>query len=122
MPDESPSTRALQRRKALSRWENEGGAVCQPRTSTSEEALSNPAEPSGAELTQLRARVVALENLVIALLAHSPAEELDDVRAMAACLAEKGASTLPDDSRTSDEMLRLLERSTHLRNHQEASS
>ncbi len=59
------ASRPEQRLSALSRWENEGGALEQ----------GTPGSPSGtdvlplanAELLQLRVRVIALENLVMAL-------------------------------------------------------
>lgn len=55
--------------RALTRWENEGGA-----------GLATPAAAaslaSDAEADQLRVRVIALENLVIALLADATDQQL----------------------------------------------
>ena len=116
MADESPCDRLLQRRRALSRWENEGGAVCQPSSAADDPELANAPVLSNSALVQLRIRVIALENLVIALLARAPAEQLDLVRELAACISQ--APGFSDDRMTAralNEMLRLLERSAHFR-------
>lgn len=115
MADESPSDRLLQRRRALSRWENEGGAVCQPNTASDDRELANAPVLSNSDLVRLRIRVIALENLVIALLARAPVE-LDLVREMAADMTQSPG--FADDRmtvRAVDEMLHLLERSAHFR-------
>jgi len=72
-----------QRQMALSRWDNEGGAgPCGPREGQiSAEAQSETPELTNAELVQLRVRVIALENLVISLLAEAPDRQLDLARA-----------------------------------------
>ena len=79
------SASARQRQIALSRWENEGGAG--PRSpqesSISGNAQSDTPELTNAELVQLRIRVIALENLVIALLAQASDSQLCLVREMA---------------------------------------
>jgi hypothetical protein len=63
-----------QRQMALSTWDNEGGAG--PRSPQerliSGEVKSEVPELTNAELVQLRIRVIALENLVISLLAEAP--------------------------------------------------
>ena len=53
----------LQRQKALSRWDNEGGA-------RPVEAPADVPELTNAELVHLRIRVIALENLIITLLSE----------------------------------------------------
>jgi len=116
MADESPSDRLLQRRRALSRWENEGGAVCQPNTAFDDRELANAPVLSNIDLVRLRIRVIALENLVIALLARAPVQPLDLVREMAADMT-RSPGFLDDRMtvRAVDEMLLLLERSGHFR-------
>ena len=71
---------------AISRWENEGGAgPCGSLgSSDSREAHSNAPPLTDAELVQLRIRVIALENLMIALLAETPEKQLDIAHEMAA--------------------------------------
>ena len=72
MRDQKPdmSEPVQERYRALSRWDNEGGAG--PRGSQpggiAEDELSAAPPLTEAELVHLRVRVIALENLVIALL------------------------------------------------------
>jgi hypothetical protein len=84
MPNNNPDlSNALQlRHRALSSWDNEGGA---PSGGHQEGVLSSGAQAEvpplrNAELVQLRIRVIALENLVISLLAQSSDRQLDLVR------------------------------------------
>lgn len=85
---ESPSPEEL-RRRALSRWDNEGGASAGgPARATSSEADAAAPPLTNAELVQLRVRVIALENLVIALLAEASDRQLAHAREMAAHLSE----------------------------------
>jgi hypothetical protein len=110
MANQSASERALQRRKALSRWENEGGAVCKPQ-GTSDDQLADAPMLSHGELLRLRARVVALENVLIALLARASIDQQNLVREMAGYLSAADVQAGPEDHRTADEMLSLLDRS-----------
>jgi hypothetical protein len=68
-----------ERQAALSRWDNEGGAGPRgpQKAQLSAEAQSGVPELTNAELVQLRVRVIALENLVISLLAEAPDRQLD---------------------------------------------
>jgi len=70
---------------------------------------------SAAELLRLRARVVALENVVIALLTQAQVEQQDLVREMAGYLSATDLQSAPDDGRTAAEMLSLLDRSGQFR-------
>ncbi len=80
--------RARLRQRALSRWENEGGSVRAPLDPTIElPPLTN------AELVQLRVRVVALENVAIALLARASERDLELVREMAAYISPRPGAT-----------------------------
>jgi hypothetical protein len=113
---ESPSDRSLQRSRALSRWENEGGAVCQPHEASDDEELASAPLLTNTELLQLRIRVIALENLVIALLARAPAEQLELVRELAAYISPRpGFTHHPMTIRAASEMLSLLDRSGQFR-------
>lgn len=62
-----------QRGRALSRWDNEGGAGPNgPQKSLTLAGKQSDVSPlTDVEIVQLRIRVIALENLVIALLAHN---------------------------------------------------
>ena len=75
-----------QRHMALSRWDNEGGAgLCGPQQGQiPEEALTEVPELTNTELVLLRVRVIALENLMIRLLAQGTDRQLELAREMAA--------------------------------------
>ena len=69
---------------ALSRWENEGGASIDSEQAWPGSTLSASDAPlTQAELKQLRIRVVALENVLVALLAHASEAQRSLVRHMA---------------------------------------
>src|SRR6185503_1092394 len=83
------------RRQALARWENEGGALGADGDAKlggivgGEELLPL----ADAELMQLRIRVIALENLVVALLAKAPEEQLRVARERAGYIAPRPGFT-----------------------------
>lgn len=94
-PKTKLSDRSRLRQRALQRWETEGGAG--PGRLSAE---SGPDElPAGdpplgnAELVQLQIRVIALENMVIALLSRASDSQLDLVRAMAVHIAPRAGFT-----------------------------
>ena len=110
---------ARQKRQALSRWENDGGAWRHGRANepVADETHADAAPPlSNAELVQMRMRIIALENVVIALLAHAPQCKLDLVRDMAAYISPRPGVTLhPMTIRAAAEMVSLIERAGHFR-------
>lgn len=66
---------------------------------------------SDAELVQLRVRVIALENLVVAMLVGAPVCQLSLVREMADYICPRpGYTPHPLTLRAADEMLSLVER------------
>jgi hypothetical protein len=96
-----------QRQAALSRWDNEGGA--QPR---------QPKTPdlTNTELVQLRVRVIALENLVIALLAENPDRTESVVRVMATYISPRpGFTHHPLTLQAASHMVQLVNRAVHFR-------
>lgn len=80
----------------------------QPRLSrlaTGEVPLTN------AELVQLRIRVIALENLLIALLAEAPDQQLAVARGMAGYISPRvGYTRHPVTLRAAEEMRSLVDR------------
>lgn len=82
-------TDAELRRRALSRWDNEGGALAQsaPAVVTASRDLTN------TELVHLRIRVIALENLMIAVLAEGSEQQRQMARDMAALITPRPAHT-----------------------------
>jgi len=120
MPDKKPDPipASEPRQAALSKWDDEGGAV--PRLP--EQSLDPGAVPAAipqltnTELVQLRVRVIALENLVITLLADASAQQLERVREMASYISPRpGAASHPLTTHAATQMLNLVDRSRHFR-------
>ena len=84
-----------QRQAALARWESEGGAGPWPSRehSVSDDGQSDSPPLTNTELVQLQIRVIALENLVIALLAEGSERQLELAHAMAAYISPRPGST-----------------------------
>ncbi len=120
MPDQDSSVQNLEdpRGLAFSRWENEGGA----ESSSSEGVPLSKAAPArvlpltNTELVQLRVRVIALENVVISLLAQNSDRQLDRVRDLAAYISPRpGFTAHPLTIHAAAEILHLVERARHFR-------
>lgn len=120
MSDEKPASphSSPQPQSALSRWDNEGGAgPCGPQ----EHAISGEPQSvvpalTNVELVQLRIRVIALENVVIALLADASDRQLDRVREMAAHISPRpGFTPHPLTIHAAGQMIDLVERAGHFR-------
>jgi hypothetical protein len=112
------SDRSKQRKSALSRRENEGSAA--PRRSrkvlTSNKIKPRVPQLAMAELVQLRIRVIALENLVIGLLAEASDRQLDLAREMAVYISPRPNSTRHRSTiHAAAQMLHLVERAAHFR-------
>lgn len=93
-PSSSPSD-AKQRQRALARWENEGGESSHgPLEAIHMLASKDPLPKMGeAEILALHVRVVALENLLIALLATASDQQLEIAHDMAAYIAPRQKAT-----------------------------
>lgn len=120
MPDAKPDplSRSEQRQRVLSRWDNEGGAgPCGPQEAPLVAALQLDVPPlTDAEVLHLRVRVIALENLVIALLAQTSDRELELAREMAAfILPRPGFTPHPMTVQAAAHMTDLVERAGHFR-------
>jgi hypothetical protein len=103
--------------RALSRWENEGGSVSRrPHENPISEKVQSVPELTNAELVQLRIRVIALENLVITLLAGASDQQLDLAREMAAYISPRpGFTHHPLTVHAAGQMIDLVERAGHFR-------
>lgn len=121
MSDNAPdfSNRAKLREKALARWDNEGGASPegpQEGSSAREAPIDREPQLTNAELVQLRVRVIALENLVIALLAEGSDRPVEIVREMAAYISPRpGFTHHPLTTHAAAHMIDLVARSAHFR-------
>lgn len=103
---------------ALSRWENEGGAGSgrRHREPALEDEPFDAPPLTNTELVHLRIRVIALENLVIAMLAEAPERQLALVRDMAEYISPRpGYSPHPLTIRAAGEMLSLVDRADQFR-------
>lgn len=120
MPDEKPDllNPSHQRQMALSRWDSEGGAgPCGPQeSSVAGEVQAEGPELTNAELVQLRVRMIALENLLITLLAEAPDQQLDRIRKMAAYISPRpGFTHHPLTIHAAAQMIHLVERAGQFR-------
>ena len=114
-PDDTPN-KSVQKR-ALSAWDYEGGAGrCGPKESTAGLPPVDIPALTNTELVQLRIRVIALENLVTALLSGAPDRQHDLVRSMAAQISPRdGMTPHPLTTKAASQMNDLVERAIHYR-------
>jgi hypothetical protein len=109
------SNEVLQRQKALSRWDNEGGAGPAVTPVADKEQIPAP-EMSNADLVTLRIRVIALENLLISLLATASDQQLELAREMAGYISPRpGFTHHPLTIHAATHMIDLIERSSRFR-------
>ena len=108
----------LQRQQTLSRWNNAGGAEAggpQVSPASSEDQTTAP-KMANAELVELHIRVIALENLVIALLAAASDRQLELAREMAAYISPRpGFTPHPLTTHAASDLLNLVERASRFR-------
>jgi hypothetical protein len=120
MPDRKPgfSDPSQQRQMALSRWDNDGGAgPSRPQEGLiSGDVQTEVPQLTNTELVQLRIRVIALENLVITLLAETSDRQLDLAREMAAYISPRpGFTHHPLTIHAAAQMIDLVDRAGHFR-------
>ena len=117
MPDEKSDalSSSQQRQSALSRWDNEGGAG--PYGSQKHGVELNEIPPlTNAELVQLRIRVIALENLLIMLLAEASDKQRKLAREMATYISPRsGCTQHPLTIHAAAHMNDLVDRAIHYR-------
>lgn len=104
--------------RPLARWDDEGGAgPCGPQVDPAsvEDRVVFP-EMGEAEWTALHVRVIALENLVISLLATASDLQLAQARDMASVIAPRpGFTPHPLTTHAAAHMLDLVERAARFR-------
>jgi uncharacterized protein YeaO (DUF488 family) len=102
----------------LARWDGEGGAGPDgPQDSVAGSQVSSDVlQPVNLELVQLRVRVIALENLVITLLAEASDRQLNLAREMAKFIApQPNAAAHPLAAHAAAHMVALIDRARHFR-------
>ena len=110
MPDQ-------QLQRALARWDNEGGAGACRTDLAMKSGDTDPRAPplKNAELVQLQVRVIALENLLIALLAGASDEQLALAREMAGYISPRPGFTYHGLTiHAAGQMIHLVERAGRL--------
>ncbi|MBC7497606.1 MAG: hypothetical protein H7243_10660 [Sphingomonadaceae bacterium] len=114
--DHALLTSSERRQMALSTWDNEGGAgPCGAWGDTIVVPAPIP-ELTNTELVQMRIRVIALENLVIAMLAAAPENVIAMAGEMAAFISPRpGASLHPLTIHAATQMTDLVGRASRLR-------
>jgi hypothetical protein len=103
--------------KAVSRWDNEGGAGEGGREQPVSGDLLEDALPlTNAEIAHLQVRVIALENVLAVLLAEASEHQLELVREMAAYISPRSGFT-PHRLTThaAIRMINLIDNAGHLR-------
>jgi len=120
MPNQNPAMPSISdlRLKALSRWDNEGGAGPGSPQEGETSVTVPPDIPNlrDAELIQLRVRVIALENLMIMLLAEGSDRQMELAREMAAYISPRpGFTPHPLTTHAATHMVDLVDRAIHYR-------
>lgn len=104
--------------KALSRWEDEGGAMpCGPQEALAAACDEWDIPPlSDAEIIQLRIRVIALENIMLSLLFKADDAQLEQIAEMAEFISPRpGATQHPLTIHAATQMNQMVERAKHFR-------
>ena len=117
--DQSPAPNpAEQRQTALSTWDSDGGAgVLGPQEDlTSSDIRPRVPDLANSELVQMRIRLIALENLVIALLAGASERQLELAREVSAYISPRpGTTPHPLTMRAARQMDHLIKQAGHFR-------
>lgn len=103
---------------ALSQWDTEGGAgpLGPQEDLISGDATPSPPDLANVELVQMRVRIIALENLVLALLAGASTQQLQLARAVAANIVPRpGFGQHPLTLKAATQMHRLIGRGGQFR-------
>jgi hypothetical protein len=112
--DPTPHRHEL-RQRALSRWDDEGGALA----AVTQEAHKHVPDMTNTELVLLRVRVIALENLLIAVLAEGSDRQRQAALDMADAISPRAGSTQhPLTIRAAQHMCDLVGRAVHARDEQ----
>lgn len=120
MPDKKPNSRDRSHPHQTVSAGREGDRKAKASSIHANLALDNGSEISpplsDAELVQLRVRVIALENIVIALLAQAPDRQLELAREMAAYISPRhGFTPHPMTVHAAAEMNSLVKRADAFR-------
>lgn len=122
--DKQPSRDEIYRR-LIGRWENEGGGVTswEHEAQPESERATVVGEIGDAEAVNIRVRLIAIENIIVALLAHGPDDRLELIKEMAEFISPRpGMTPHRLTTEAARNMLALVERAEHYRRNADASS
>ena len=106
------SDAALTLRRALSRWDEEGGAAA----GLPHELHKDVPEMTNVELVHLRIRLIALENMMIAVLTEGSDRQREVAREMAECISQRpGYTQHPLTIQAAKHMTDLVDRAVHFK-------
>jgi hypothetical protein len=92
--DKQPSRDEIYRR-VIGRWENEGGAATHWEHEA--QSVSDPTTVVGeigdAQEVNIRVRLIAIENIIVALLANAPGDRLELIKEMAEFISPRPGMT-----------------------------
>jgi hypothetical protein len=105
-------------RRVIGRWENEGGSVrnWHRDTPVEEHSITVAGEIGDAEAANTRVRLIAIENIIVALLADAPDDRLELIREMATFISPRPSKTPHRLTvEAARNMLAIVERAEHYR-------
>lgn len=115
--DDQPSRDAIHRR-VIGRWENEGGSVRAWHRDMPVEvpSITVAGEIGDAEAANTRVRLIAIENIIVALLADAPDDRLELIREMATFISPRPGMTPHQLTiEAARNMVAIVERAEHYR-------
>lgn len=104
--------------RVIGRWENEGGSVrvWHRNVPVEEKSATVAGEIGDAETTNARVRLIAIENIIVALLANAPDDRLELIREMADYISPRpGMTPHRLTIEAARNMLAVVERAEHYR-------
>ncbi len=116
--DERPPSRDEIHRRAIRRWENEGGAVSGSLHEVPDGAkhATVVGKIGDAEAGNIRVRLIAIENILVALLADAADDRLALIREMAEFISPRPGTTPHRLTiEAARNMLAIVERAEHYR-------
>jgi hypothetical protein len=105
-------------RRAIARWENDGGTASdwQHAPNGTRKQATVLGAIGDAETVNIRVRLIAIENIIVALLAEAPDERLDLIREMAEFISPRAGMTPHRLTiEAAHNMLAIVERAEHYR-------
>jgi hypothetical protein len=116
--DDARPSREVIHQRVIGRWENEGGSVSslEHQGSPQENRATVAGEIGDAEAANIRVRLIAIENVIVALLANAPDDRLELIREMAEFISPRPGTTPHRLTiEAAHNMLAIVERAEHYR-------